>query len=168
MSRWLVLVPLLAAGACTTPRPQPAPIAAARPVPAAVVPPITGDWRDVALTAGTWSYRAEAGGSNATFGRAGSAADFTIRCVRPGNRIQLARAGMAGGALTLTTSYGPMRWLATATGTGTSMVELAGADPSLDRIAFSRGRFTVEAAGLPLLVLPAWAEPARVIEDCRG
>lgn len=168
MSRWLVLVPLLAAGACTTPRPQPAPIAAAPPALATVVPPTAGDWRDFPLTPGTWSYRAEAGGSIATFGRAGSPADFTIRCVRPGNHVQLTRAGMAGGALTLTTSYGPMRWPAAATGTGTSVVELAGTAPALDRIAFSRGRFTVEAAGLPMLVLPAWAEPARVIEDCRG
>jgi hypothetical protein len=41
-------------------------------------------------------------------------------------------------------------------------------DPLLDAIAFSRGRFTVEVPGLPMLVLPAWPEPARVIEDCRS
>jgi hypothetical protein len=41
-------------------------------------------------------------------------------------------------------------------------------DRFLDEIVFSRGRFTVEVPGLPMLVLPAWAEPARVIEDCRG
>jgi hypothetical protein len=40
-------------------------------------------------------------------------------------------------------------------------------DAALDWIAFSRGRFVVAATGMPLLVLPAWPEPARVIEDCR-
>lgn len=40
-------------------------------------------------------------------------------------------------------------------------------DSLLDAIAFSRGRFLVEQAGAPTLVLPAWAEVGRVIEDCR-
>jgi hypothetical protein len=35
-------------------------------------------------------------------------------------------------------------------------------------MVFSRGRFTVEVPGAPMLVIPAWPEPARVIEDCRG
>jgi hypothetical protein len=35
-------------------------------------------------------------------------------------------------------------------------------------MAFSRGRFMVEAQGMATLVLPAWPEPARVVEDCRG
>ena len=41
-------------------------------------------------------------------------------------------------------------------------------DPRLDQIAFSRGRFLVDVAGQSRLVLPAWPEVARVIEDCRG
>ena len=41
-------------------------------------------------------------------------------------------------------------------------------DPGLDQIAFSRGRITIEQPGQPTLVLPTWAEPVRVIEDCRG
>ncbi len=41
-------------------------------------------------------------------------------------------------------------------------------DPLLDAIGFSRGRFVVEQAGTPPLVLPAWAEVERVVEDCRG
>ena len=40
-------------------------------------------------------------------------------------------------------------------------------DPLLDAIAFSRGRFTVESESGAMLVLPAWPEPARVVEDCR-
>ena len=45
---------------------------------------------------------------------------------------------------------------------------LAATDPLLDAMAFSRGRFVVEQAGAPPLVLPAWAEIGRVVEDCRG
>jgi len=37
----------------------------------------------------------------------------------------------------------------------------------LDAIAFSRGRFSVEAAGTARLVIPAWPEAARVVEACR-
>jgi hypothetical protein len=40
-------------------------------------------------------------------------------------------------------------------------------DPLLDAMAFSRGRFMIEVAGLPPLYLPSWPEVSRVIEDCR-
>ena len=40
-------------------------------------------------------------------------------------------------------------------------------DPLLDAMAFSKGRFAVEVAGLPTLYLPSWIEVSRVIEDCR-
>ncbi|WP_345907778.1 hypothetical protein [Sphingomonas sp. UBA4815] len=45
---------------------------------------------------------------------------------------------------------------------------LAGNDRLLDAMAFSRGRFTIEQAGQPPLIIPAYAEVGRVIEDCRG
>jgi hypothetical protein len=45
---------------------------------------------------------------------------------------------------------------------------LAATDPLLDAIAFSRGRVTLEQAGLAPLVVPPYAEVARTIEDCRG
>jgi hypothetical protein len=48
------------------------------------------------------------------------------------------------------------------------LVQLQARDPLLDQIAFSRGRFTIEAPGAAMLVIPAWPEAARVIEDCRG
>jgi hypothetical protein len=35
-------------------------------------------------------------------------------------------------------------------------------------MAFSRGRFLVTVEGGASLVVPAWPELARVIEDCRG
>ena len=53
-------------------------------------------------------------------------------------------------------------------GTGGIGAVLAANDPLLDAIAFSRGRFVIEQPGRAPLVLPAWAEIERVIEDCRG
>ena len=46
--------------------------------------------------------------------------------------------------------------------------QLPAADGLLDQIAFSRGRFLVAGGGLPTLVVPAWPEFARVVEDCRA
>jgi hypothetical protein len=45
--------------------------------------------------------------------------------------------------------------------------DLAASDPLLDGIAFSRGRIAVAMAGGVPLVVPAWPEAARTIEDCR-
>ena len=45
-------------------------------------------------------------------------------------------------------------------------VALTPRDALLDAMAFSRGRFIVEQAGAPTLVIPAWAEVPRVTEDC--
>jgi hypothetical protein len=43
---------------------------------------------------------------------------------------------------------------------------LPAGDPFLDEIVFSRGRFVVETAGA-MMVIPAWPEPAKAVEDCR-
>ena len=47
-------------------------------------------------------------------------------------------------------------------------IELVSNDPLLDSLAFSRGRLGVTVAGSPSLVVPAWPEVARVVEDCRA
>ena len=47
-------------------------------------------------------------------------------------------------------------------------IDLAAADPLLDAIASSRGRIGFTVTGQPSLVVPAWAEAPRVIEDCRA
>ncbi len=40
-------------------------------------------------------------------------------------------------------------------------------DPYLDTLVFSRGRFAVTITGQSRLIVPNWAEFARVVEDCR-
>ncbi|HEX6376320.1 MAG TPA: hypothetical protein VFZ91_11440 [Allosphingosinicella sp.] len=147
----------LLAGCASKPAPAPRPAPVARPAapPPAEPPPapVARDWPDRSLTPGDWSYGSEAGGSAARF------AGFSLRCDAASGQIRLTREG-AGGTFRVRTSYGHR--------TFPSGAAIPAGDPVLDEMAFSRGRFAVEADGLETLVVPAWPEPARVIEDCRG
>ena len=146
----------LLAACATKPVPAPSappPVRQAPPAAAAPSPVETGaeDWRDRPLTPGDWSYDPAAG--EARYG------DFSLRCDSGRRQVTLSRAG-ASGPIRLRTTYGEHVL--------TSGAALAAADPRLDEIAFSRGRFLIETQGMASLVLPAWPEPARVVEDCRG
>ena len=166
-----LLPPLLAAllvAACTPiPKPAAPPPAAppSLPAPAAAA---TTEWRDMPLTAGEWRYTTGADGSTASFGAAGTTPLFALRCDRARRTVVLARPGTAAGTISVQTSYGAQSWPGQATGDGMVAATLAAADPALDRIAFSRGRFSVALPGATLLMLPARAEPGRVVEDCRS
>jgi hypothetical protein len=165
-------VALLAALGSCAPRPEPAPPVAAPtprpqpPRPAPTPPPPPANWQDAPLSPGGWTYRSEGAASSASFGAPGQPG-FVVRC-EPSRQITLARTGAtAAPALTIRTSYSARSFPARAAAAALATT-LSASDPFLDAIAFSRGRFTVEAAGLPTLILPAWPEPARVIEDCRS
>ncbi|CAN5398739.1 hypothetical protein BH10PSE12_BH10PSE12_14020 [soil metagenome] len=125
------------------------------------------------LAPGTWSYRPEQGGSVALFGPAGGSASLSMRCELATHRLIMSRQGAmvpASGQMTIQTSFGALQWPAASDGGAppyTIAIRAAG-DAGLDQMAFSRGRFAVEAGGLAMLVVPAWPEVARVIEDCRG
>jgi hypothetical protein len=151
-----VLLGLLVAGCATTP-----PRVSAPPPPTTLAPPAPAaapvDWRDQPLTPGNWRYLTDEQGSSANYGA------LTLRCLRATRTITIGRTDATASRLTIQTSYA-RRDVPAAQG----MASLSATDPLLDQIAFSRGRFTVEADGLPILVLPSWAEPARVIEDCRS
>lgn len=167
-------------GSCVGPVeivPQPAPVAVPVPTPAPAprpqpTPPPArpaADWRDWPVTPGTWSYRQDARGSIALFGRAGADADFTVRCDRARGRIFISRRGEGAGSLVIRTSSTLRSLDALPTGGSPAYVavELGARDSLLDAIGYSRGRFVVEGAGLPALAIPAWAEMLRVVEDCR-
>lgn len=140
--------------------PPPTPAEPARPQR----PPPPLDWQDAPLTPGDWSYREESGGSAAAYG-AGTPL-FIVRC-EPGRQVSLSRPGASGAVLNVRTTESA-RSLAAAVEGGALVARLNPADPLLDAMVFSRGRIAIEAAGAPLLVLPSWPEPARVVEDCRG
>ena len=161
--------------ACAAPRkPEPAALPAPpppHPVATAMPAPPPADWRDAALTSGTWSYEPGTAGSVARFGPESGAALASLRCDRAAGQIVLHRAGSAPGPLPLTITTSTATRAFTATPVASATPELALAltprDPVLDAMAYSRGRFVIEVAGLPTLYLPAWPEVARVIEDCR-
>ncbi|MET4896238.1 hypothetical protein RN629_03575 [Sphingomonadaceae bacterium jetA1] len=168
------LVPILALAAglsgCipATPRPEaPRPV---HPAPAPTTPPprpvLTQDWRDWPLTPGDWRYLRDAQGTHATFGQPG-APSLILSCDLRARQIHIGRPGAVPGSLTIRTSSTVRALPSRASATGAT-VTLAAADPLLDAMAFSRGRFTMEQAGQTTLVIPAYAEIGRVIEDCRG
>ncbi len=153
------------------PPPEPQRPIARPPVQAPPPPPPRADWRDIPLTPGTWSYRNEGQVSFAMFGPAASQPAFIIRCDHAARDLRLSRQGSAAAnGLTIRTSYSARTFPVTVQAQALPYLSavLPANDRFLDGIAFSRGRFTVEVPGLPMLVLPAWAEPARVLEDCRG
>ena len=159
----VMLLPPLALAACVAP-PAPKPQAAAPP-PVITPPKPATAWTDMPEDRGTWRYRATAAGSEAGFG-IGGAPEFVIRCDRARRAVLLMRTGAPAPTLKLTTSYGATSFPA-GVEDGMTAARLAAGDPFLDKLAFSRGRFSVEGGGA-MLVIPAWAEPTRVIEDCRG
>ena len=86
-------------------------------------------------------------------------------------RVLLARRGdvPSAVAMALTSTFGtrPLSSSPLRSPPGWVVAELHSNDPMLDSIAFSRGRFALEVAGLETLYLPSWPEISRVIEDCR-
>lgn len=103
------------------------------------------------------------------YGRVGADAIAVLRCDIGNGRVFLSLAGTAAGAVTVSTSSAVRSVQAGATG-GTPpyvAVALMPTDPLLDALAFSRGRFALSRAGAAPVVLPAWAEVGRVVEDCR-
>ncbi len=157
------------------PAPQAQPAA---PPPASPPAPVSANWSDWPVAPGTWSYRPVANGTAASFGRPGEAAQLSFRCEPATRRVFVARMTTLpreriSGQMTVHTSFGETQWPVTAsTEPGVpaayAVAVRAASDAAFDRIAFSRGRFAVEAPGASPLAVPGWAEVSRVIEDCRG
>lgn len=155
----------------TTPPPPP-------PVAAQPQPSLSADWRDWSVAAGDWSYRAVDGGSIASYGAPGAAAQLSIRCEMTSHSLTVSRAaiGMMDqivGQMTVHTGFGDAQWPVTAghapgASTPYTVATRAAADGTFDKMAYSRGRFAIEAPGTQPISVPAWAEVSRVIEDCRG
>jgi hypothetical protein len=166
MKRALLLLPMGLAACTSAPPPPPAVKAPAPPPPHVAVPALptrVADWRDRPYSPGVWHYADKV----AAFGVAGAPPLLTMRCDAAGRIVLLTIAGSSAN-LTIRTSYAERTWPAQPTPDGRTAVRFAATDPALDQIAFSRGRFSVSAPGMAEIDIPAWAEPSRVIEDCRG
>lgn len=162
----LALTALAFLSACATrrptpppppPPPPPTPVTAPRPAPT----PSLG-WQEAPLTPGDWAYRA---GAAEFAGPDGPL--FRVAC-EPGSRIALLRiAPLPADALTVRTTLLERSLAASPIAPGI-VARLPAGDPLFDAIAFSRGRIAVEAGTAPDLILPAWPEIGRVVEDCRS
>lgn len=155
-------------------QPRPATPKPVQVKPALPTPTIAADWRDWPLTIGDWVYRRDNRGSLALFGPPGGDAHFVIRCDVDKHRIFLSRAGNFAGGDTGRMTIRTTTALQTYTLANSSedppfaAAELTITDQHLDAMAFSRGRFIISVKGSPDLVIPAWPEFARVVEDCRA
>lgn len=158
------------------PAPQPAP---ARPIPRpapAIPAPLSSDWRDWPITPGTWHYARASGGSTATFGRDARAWSLRLTCLTAERRISIEKSGPGTPTLTVHTTTltrtvpasSVMRHTDDDQPLPTIEALLPATDPLLDAMGFSRGRFIVESGATGPLVVPAWPEILRVVEDCRG
>lgn len=164
--RYWALPMTLGVAGCTAvptpaPVPAPAPAAAARPTPAPVPAPAQ-PWDERRLDAGEWRYDAAA--RSASFAQAGVASPLlTMAC--SGGSIELGAGLGAGEAIDveLKTSAGSDRMRLNG-----GRIAIPSRDVRLDRIAFSRGRFALEASNGSTLTLPVQSEIGRLIEDCRG
>jgi hypothetical protein len=162
---------LLALGACVPraapPAPLPAPALVPRvvPVPAPSPAPPPVDWETGPASPGDWRFTPADGASTATF--RSDSIGLAIICERH-REIAVHLLGAQGRALVIRTSYGVRRFPVESGELATMGFSLPLSDPLLDQIAFSRGRFQVAIDGGPSLVVPAWPEFARVVEDCRG
>jgi hypothetical protein len=130
------------------------------------------DYSSAPIAAGSWNYQAVPGGSVARFTDSAGAVRFSLECSKATRRVTISR----NSAATTVAAPGLFVWTSDASRSIGARydpaamrvaVELAARDPLLDAIAFSRGRFAVSMAGAAPLVLPAWPEAARTIEDCR-
>lgn len=152
---------LIAAAALALAAPQ-----AAAVQPAATANATATDWANAPLTPGGWVYHRTASNarSRATFGPRGAPL-FEVACTNHGN-IALFRHGAGAGSITVRTSATLKQMPGNALPAGLS-VSVPQDDAILDAMAFSRGRYAIEAPRVAALIVPAWPELARVIEDCR-
>jgi hypothetical protein len=139
------------------------------PTPNVAGAPIASNLEYAVPIVGDWTYTPAIDGSEATFANASGQAQLTIRCTRSTRRVALLKAASAASpSLWIWTSSDKKTLPATFdSSTGRVVADLGAFDPLLDAIASSRGRIGFSSSGLEALVVPPWADVARVIEDCR-
>jgi hypothetical protein len=132
--------------------------------------PAVPDLSTATSVEGSWTYSSSAQGSEAAFVNASLQPQLTIRCTLATRKITIAKPA-SGAAPFLNVWTTAMTRSIPASFNPAAMrisADVMATDPLLDAITFSRGRFGVGVSPQPALVLPTWAEPQRVIEDCRG
>jgi hypothetical protein len=118
---------------------------------------------------GNWTYSQVPGGSEASFLNTAGQPQVTISCARPTRQVTIAKPSTGAAPFLSVWTSAETRALAASynPATGKISATLAAFDAFLDAVAFSRGRVALSVAGQAAIVVPSWAESARVVEDCR-
>ena len=119
---------------------------------------------------GSWAYGMTTAGTEARFLDASGNPQLWVQCARATRRISIARTA-TGAAPFLTVWTSSLTRQVPASFNPATLrltIELATFDPLLDAIVSSRGRVGFTVGTQSPLVVPPWAEAARVIEDCRA
>jgi len=145
-------------------------LALAAQTPSVAGAPVESSLEYATPIAGTWVYATTTEGSAATFNNSSAQPQLTIRCTRSTRHVAILKpASAASPSMWIWTSSQAKSLPATFdASSGRVSVDLGAYDPLLDAIASSRGRIGFSTSGLAALVVPPWAEVARVIEDCRA
>jgi hypothetical protein len=141
-------------------------LAAQAPVATQTIP----DLSTATPIAGNWTYSATADGSEASFANASGFPQVWLHCTRATRRLSIAKSAAAAAPFinvwtnsitrSVPSSFNPA--------SGRLTIDLDANDALLDAIANSRGRIGLAVGDQPALVVPAWADVAHVIEDCRA
>jgi hypothetical protein len=125
------------------------------------------DYANAVPIAGSWSYAAASDGSEAAFTDSSARAQLTIHCVRASRQVRISKLASATAPSLFVWTSSTWRNVPATFDTATNRISftLSAYDPLLDALAFSRGRVAI---GSPALILPAYPEIARVVEDCRA
>lgn len=162
---------LVALAGCTAiPQADQPTTSAPPPPPSPVTPPApmtTQSWEERKFDGGAWRY--DAASRTAIFAAA-NAPTLSLRCAGGSIQFITDRFAAAGRplAVDLKTHSGTARLRFEPQGAHGSMLALPVNDSRLDQIAFSRGRFALDASNGRALTLPVHSEIGRMIEDCRG
>ena len=118
---------------------------------------------------GGWTYAAATDGSEAVFANVSAQPQLTIRCTRSTRRVSISKPATGAAPYLFVWTSSNVRNLPASFQPATArlVADVGAMDSILDSLAFSRGRVAFSASGSPALVLPAWPELIRVVEDCR-
>jgi len=127
------------------------------------------DYSTATPIAGSWSYGPAIDGSEAVFTNRTGSPQLWVHCTRSTRRVTISRPATAAAPFINIWTSSQTRSVASSfnPATGRLTIDLPAYDSLLDAIVSSRGRIAFTVGTQPPLVVPPWAESARVIEDCR-
>ena len=119
---------------------------------------------------GSWTYARATDGSEAVFADPAGRSQLTLHCSRAARRMTIAKPATGAAPFMVVWTSSASRSIPTSfdPATGRISANLTAFDTLLDALAFSRGRISVTVSGTPALIVPAWPEIARLVEDCRS